>query len=128
MDTSTLIRELNLLKEEKRDLLARESILKRPTLTDFSKIKELYGIFLKIRPKNHYNNNLFIYICLALFSPGTLFYLPVKNGLRTAIAGALGLKDCSVSAYYTQAINRYNDDRQFRDDIFKTLKKMEKMI
>lgn len=125
MELHEVVSRLKEIKEERLRLNDEEQTLSSPAITDPDRIPEVLEYCKESYRELHPNSKvrvsevrrMYIFILLFLFSPKTLAGGKMSNGLRTRIAGAMGIESSNVSHYHADVWFYYTVYSDFRDDV-----------
>lgn len=127
------IAELKEVREQKRELLARESELESPLLTDTSLMDTLYEWFNELqglrdcpaRVGSVHLRKKFIFIILFLYSPTTLAGGRVSNKIRSELSRVMACYPSYISHNIENIrffFQRYRDFRSEVEELYAQIK------
>lgn len=126
---SERFQKIQKVKREKRRIDEEERITCQPTLSDVSRIPELYEKFLTIYPdRTPDNRKKFIFVILYLYHPGALVSGKMRKGLRNAIALTLDCHPVQVSYDSRNLLFHYQRYRKMSSEMDALLDKIENTI
>ena len=99
------IAKIRTLRQQSNQAKRNEENGTRPTKSDLSEIPAIYERFKEVcNPKCTDNTAIFITIVVFMYCPISFAnnYIS-QRGVRKSIARVLGLKDCTISNYYSNA-------------------------
>lgn len=105
---------------KKIDIEKEERLLTAPLISDYSKITDVYNIYLdeiaksKINPKSLESRRIFIFIVFRLFCPAVYTGRKLKRGIRDKLAEVLGCEASIISHDFRNLTFHYKKYRNFR--------------
>ena len=126
---SERFKEIQKIKREKRMIDEELRVLCQPTLTDLSRMQEVYEAFLKIRPeRNPENQKKFIFVAIYLYHPGSLVSGKMRKGLRNSIAKTIGRHPVQVSYDSRNLLFHYQRYKKLSTEMDEILSEIEDAI
>lgn len=126
---SERFQKIQKVKREKRRIDEEERELCKPSITDLSRMGELYEKFLSICPdRTPSNKKKFIFVAIYLYHPGALVSGKMRKGLRNAIANTLKCHPVQISYESRNLLFHYQRYKTLSSELDEILSQIEKQL